>query len=37
MSRGQRGTQNPKQVPGSELSAQKPNVGLELTNGEITT
>ena len=29
-------TQNPKQAPGSELSAE-PNPGLELTNREIMT
>ena len=42
MSRGgaERKTQNPKQVPGSELSAQSParaDVGLEPTNREIMT
>ena len=31
-----RDTQNPKQAPGSELSAQ-PDVGLELMNREIMT
>ena len=31
-----RQTQNPKQAPGSELSAE-PNAGLELTNCEIMT
>ena len=30
-----RETQNPKQAPGSELSAQEPNAGLELMNLEI--
>ena len=30
-------TQNPKQAPGSELSAQNPNTGLELVNHEIMT
>ena len=30
-------TQNPKQAPGSELSAQSPNAGLELTNREVMT
>ena len=33
----ERETQNPKQAPGSELSAQSPMVGLEPTNREITT
>ena len=32
----ERETQNRKQAPGSELSAQ-PDVGLELTNCEIMT
>ena len=30
-------TQNPKQSPGSELSAQSLNTGLELTDCEIMT
>ena len=30
-------TQNPKQAPGSELSAQGPDEGLKLTNREIMT
>ena len=30
-------TQNPKQSPGSELSAQSPNAGVELTDCEIMT
>ena len=30
-------TQNPKQAPGSELSAQSPDLGLEPTNCEIIT
>ena len=34
---GERKTQNPKQAPGSELSAHEPNVGLELTDREIMT
>ena len=33
----ERETQNPKQVPGSALSAQSPDMGLELTNLEIMT
>ena len=33
----ERETQNPKQVPGSELSAIEPDVGLKLTNREIMT
>ena len=33
----QRETQNPKQAPGSELSARSPTRGLELTNREIMT
>ena len=33
----ERETQNLKQAPGSELSAQSPNGGLELTNCEIMT
>ena len=33
----ERETQNPKQAPGSELSAQSPYVGLEPTNREIVT
>ena len=33
----ERETQNLKQAPGSELSAQNPNVGLELTKNEIMT
>ena len=41
MSRGreERETQNPKQAPGSELSAQspEPNAGLELMSSEIMT
>ena len=41
MSRGgaerERETQNLKQAPGSKLSAQSPDVGLELTNCEIMT
>ena len=32
-----RETQNLKQAPGSELSAQSPMAGLELTNREIMT
>ena len=32
----QRETQNPKQAPGSEMSAD-PDGGLELMNGEIMT
>ena len=35
--RRERGTQNLKQAPGSELSAPEPNTGLELTNREIMT
>ena len=31
----ERKTQNPKQVPGSELPAQGPTQGLNSTNGEI--
>ena len=41
MGEGQREkeTENPKQAPGSELSAQstEPDAGLELTNHEIMT
>ena len=41
MSRGgaerERETQNPKQAPGSELSAQIPHTGLEPTDREIMT
>ena len=33
----ERETQNPKQAPGSELSAQSPLWGLKLTNHEIMT
>ena len=33
----ERETQNPKQVPGSELSALSPDAGLELTNCDIMT
>ena len=35
----ERETQNPKQAPGSELSAQstEPDAGLEPTNPEIVT
>ena len=33
----ERETQNPKQAPGSELSAQSPTLGLELTDREIMT
>ena len=33
----ERETQNPKQAPGSELSAQSPDAGLELTDREIMT
>ena len=33
----ERETQNPKQAPGSKLSAQSPTAGLELTNREIMT
>ena len=33
----ERETQNLKQVPGSELSAQSPTAGLELTDREIMT
>ena len=32
----ERETQNPKQAPGSERSAE-PDAGLELTNGELMT
>ena len=32
-----RETQHLKQVPGSELPAQEPGAGLELTNHEIMT
>ena len=31
----ERETRNPKQAPGSEPSAQKPDAGLELTNREM--
>ena len=34
---GRERRQNPKQAPGSELSAQEPNTGLELTDYEIMT
>ena len=34
---GERETQNPKQAPGSELSAQSPTVGLKLMSHEIMT
>ena len=34
---GERKTPNPKQVPGSEPSAQSPRWGFELTNYEIMT
>ena len=41
MSRGEgqreRETQNPKQAPGSELSATEPDAGLEPTNHKIVT
>ena len=30
-------TQNAKEAPGSELSAQSPDVGLELANSEMLT
>ena len=33
----ERETQNPKQPPGSELSATGPDVGLQLTDREIMT
>ena len=33
----ERETQNLKQAPGSELSAQGPDAGLELTDREIVT
>ena len=33
----ERETQNPRQVPGSKLSAQSPTGGLELINCEIMT
>ena len=33
----ERETQNPKEAPGSELSAQSPGVGLELLNCEMMT
>ena len=33
----ERETQNLKQAPGSELSAQSPTLGLELPNREIMT
>ena len=33
----ERETQNPKQAPGFELSAQKPDAGLEPMNHEIMT
>ena len=33
----ERETQNLKQAPGSELSAQRPEVGLEPVNHEIMT
>ena len=33
----ERHTQNPKQVPGSELPAPSPDAGLELTDREIMT
>ena len=33
----ERETQNPKQVPGSELPAPSPDAGLELTDHEIMT
>ena len=33
----ERETQNPKQAPGSELSATEPVAGLELTDLEIMT
>ena len=33
----ERETQNLKQVPGFELSAQGPDAGLELTDPEIVT
>ena len=33
----ERETQNLKQAPGSEQSAQGPDAGLELTNREIVT
>ena len=33
----ERETQNLKQAPGSELSAQKPDLGLKLTDCEIMT
>ena len=35
--RRERGTQNPKKAPGSELSAQSPTGGLELVNRKIMT
>ena len=35
--RREREIQNPKQVPGSELSATEPDARLELTNREIMT
>ena len=31
----ERETQNPKQAPGSELSATEPDVGLKVTDREI--
>ena len=33
----ERETQNPKQAPGSELSAPEPDTGLELMNREMMT
>ena len=33
----ERETQNPRQAPGSELSAQSPIQGSKSGNGEITT
>ena len=33
----ERETQNPQQAPGSELSAQEPDVGLEILNCKVMT